>query len=239
MFEGLAAAAIQLAFAVAGTLATFTILAFTRLPERIVGLAVDQRMATYQNRLDAEIERLKARLHHGSDRGERSNQLEYEAITSAWEKFMAAHVATQTCVVRYFEFGDLDKMDDLQVDEYLRLTEFSEPQRKQIRDAKNKNDMYLKVERHRAINTAGAAIFEARTVLQNKAIFIPKELEADFNSGLSTCARGWSIQKTEFAHGHWAEGGKETIKYMEDAPKIVQKLKERVRERILATYEST
>ncbi len=86
------------------------------------------------------------------------------------------------------------------------------------------------------IHRAEKAIFDAREVLRNKGIFIPKDLETLFDSGLTLCARGWSLQKTEFYHGRWDGSGEETIKYMEAAPKMIEAVKNAVRDRILAAY---
>jgi hypothetical protein len=210
--------------------------ALTKVGDRLIGLKFDERIEAYKSQLNRQIEELKARLGHISDRGMRSNQLEYEALTLAWEKFIAAHVATQQSVVRWIEHADLDRMTNDELENYLSLTDYSEQNKKQLRETREKNNYVVRLETHRAIYRAEKAIFEAREILRNKSIFIPNDLEAMFSSGLDLCANGWSIQKTEFSHGRWDGSGKATIEYMEKAPKLVDGIKNAVRDRILAAY---
>jgi len=219
-----------------GALGAMALAALTKVGDRIIGQKFDERIEAYKKKLESEIEELKARLSHITDRGVRSNELEYEAITMAWEKFIAAHVMTQQAVGRFFEHPDLDRMSEEELENFLSVTDYSEIQKKEFRSSKEKNKFLIRTETAGWIHRAEKAIFEGREVLRNKGIFIPKDLEAMFEAGLNLCAKGWSIQKTEFYYGRWDGSGKELINYMEAAPKMVEALKDAVRVRILAAY---
>ncbi|WP_092262116.1 hypothetical protein [Bradyrhizobium sp. Rc3b] len=52
------------------------------------GYGFDKKLAALKRSHDDEIDRLKDRLRHFEDRGKRSNEKEYEALSDIWEKFI-------------------------------------------------------------------------------------------------------------------------------------------------------
>jgi hypothetical protein len=90
---------------IAGGIAGFgaiAVTAFTGIGERISAYLVDRQLASFKHGLEGQIEQLRARLAHFTDRGVRSNELEYKAIIVAWEHFVVAHMATYNCVIRFY-----------------------------------------------------------------------------------------------------------------------------------------
>ncbi len=238
MIEGLLIGFLNVALGAAGAVGGLALAMFTKFGERIVNYKFDQRIERYKSELQSEVEQLRARLSHLSDRGARSNELEYEAITGAWVQYIKAHQATLLCVARLSEHPDFNQLTAEQLEDYLKTTEFSEGQQRQMKDATNKNDMFSKIERLRAINKAGTAIYEAHQVLANKGIFIPSDLEAAIDAALQFCAKAWAVEKGNFSYGHAPESSSAILEFLEQERSVRDGLKAVVRTRILAAYPS-
>jgi hypothetical protein len=236
MLEGLLIGILNLLLGAAGAIGGLALTMFTKFGEKIIGYAFDKRIEKYKSDLERQVEHLRAKLSHLSDRGTRSNEFEYDAITSAWERYIRAHQATLQCVARISEHPDFNLQTAEQLEDYLKTTDFSDGQKKQMREAQNKNDMFSKIERLRAINQAGTAIYEGHQVLANKGIFIPSDLEIQFDSALQFCARAWAVEKTDFSYGNAPGSSQPLIQFLEQERGVRNALKVAVRNRILAAY---
>lgn len=236
MTEGLLIAVLELLVGAVGGAAGFIGAMFTKFGERFIEQRFDKQLEEHRSGLQRQIEQLKTRLAHFSDRSSRSNQFEYDAITSAWTHYVKAHQATLACIIRFSEHPDFDCMTNEQLDDYLSTTELSDPQKKQVKEAPKKTDMYMKVLRLRGINIAGTAIYETHQVLANKGIFIPDDLEKEFEAALDFCSRAWAVEKTNFSYGNSPESGKVILEFMEKEKAMRLALKNLVRARILAAY---
>jgi hypothetical protein len=237
MLEGTAFTILNYLIGIAGGFSAFALAAFTSIGDRLVRLKFDEHLEKYKSGLEAEIEQLRARLGHLSDRGARSNQLEYEALTEAWHKLAEADLATQRCVTRGFEYPDLDRMSQEETEDFFKLSDLSDPQKKFIREAAEKNAALLRVLRSRLIKETSDSIFDAQQVLRSKAIFIPKALEEAFNSVIRLCRSAWAVEKTGFDNPRgFSDADKLRIKYFDESPRAIEELKERVRGHILAAY---
>jgi hypothetical protein len=236
MVAGLLIALLSFLLGAAGAIGGLALTMSTRFGDRLINHKFDERIEKYKSELEGEVEKLRAWLSHVTDRGARSNELEYEAITATWFQYIKAHQATLQCVARVSEHPDFDQLTAEQLDDYLKTTEFSAAQQKQMREAQNKNDMYAKIERLRTINIAGTAIYEGNQVLANKGIFIPSNLETSFELALQFCAKAWAVEKTNFSYGTAPRSSKAIIEFLEKERAVRDSLKAAVRMRILAAH---
>lgn len=227
-FDLLAQAVIVAAILLAGGF----LASLTKIGDRLFGHWFERRIAAYKQGLDAKIEELRAKLARLGDRDVRTNEREYAALIGAWEHFVDAYRATQQCVVRFMTHPDLDRLPDESLAEFLATTEFSEPQRRQVQQAERKNTAYARIMRMRFINHAGLMIFEARSHLLKQSIFIPAEIEAAFRAAHDMLT-GVQVQESmDFEHGPVRGVPDERQVLLQDGDRVLNDLKERVRERI-------
>jgi hypothetical protein len=236
MLAGLITALLNLVIGAAGAIGALAIASVTKLGDRLIGHKFDERLEAYKGGIQQEIEQLRSRLAHVSDRSVRSNELEYEAITAAWSKFIAAYQATSRCIVRYYEHPDFNHMDETSIDAYLALTKLSDSSKGYLKSAQDKNQAWCRIEDNRLLNEARQAIFETHEVLGTKGIFIPKVLEDAFKGGLDACSMAWAFEKSANENRETDASSKGIIDFLEKGPGIVDALKQTVRERILAAY---
>jgi hypothetical protein len=204
----------------------------TQLGNRILGYLVDARLAAQKAIQDKQIEEIKAGLDHLRDRSTRSNQGEYNAVVAAWEHFTDAYIATQQCIVSFISHPDLNQMSAEDLDGYLETTPLSLQQKKQVAKASDKTRMYVKIVQLRYINAAGAAIYDARSILRKQGIFIPEELEAAFENALKSCSEAHVEQSMRFEFGRAGGDRDATGALVRDGVATSQTLKTAVRERI-------
>ena len=133
-------------------------------------------MENLKHEQNTKIESLKTELAHVIDRGQRSNEREYDALSQVWKKSIDAYYATNTAAISLLEYPNLDQMTDEEVSSFLSTTEFSEGQRKQVLDSKDRNTIYSCLVTLRQINAARQANHEVRKLLLKREIFIPAEL---------------------------------------------------------------
>jgi hypothetical protein len=175
---------------------------------------VERRNATELERLKGEqnrqIEELRAKLAHISDRGIRSNEKEFQAVTAAWEQIVDAYATTMRCAIAFTQVPDLRRLSDVETRRYLETCDLSDQQREKIMEADDGADgrakalvRYTEVNQ---INAAGLAIFNAQSLIDKQAIFIPDELLASFEAMVKRL-RAAQVQRAIEPH-YWPEGGR-------------------------------
>jgi hypothetical protein len=94
----LAAWFLQAALAGGAALATFVFLLPIRCGEKLLGYHFERKLAALKDTQNRQIEELKEKLAHLGDRGKRSNEREFIALSTVWEKFVDAFLSTSSCV---------------------------------------------------------------------------------------------------------------------------------------------
>jgi hypothetical protein len=78
-------------------LLAFIGIAPSQLVEKLFGHRLESRLAEVKHEQNTKIEALREQLGHLGDRGKRSNEREFEALSAAWAKFVQAFLSTNTC----------------------------------------------------------------------------------------------------------------------------------------------
>jgi hypothetical protein len=147
---------------------------------------------------EQEIESLKADLSHYMDRSKLSNEREYQAMIATWEVFITAFNLTRACVVSFQSLPDLNNMEERDLENFLDSIKILPLDREYIRNSRDKNSAYSRVEANRILNEAQTANWNAREVLIKQSVFIPEFIEKKFDESLSTLRNVWSEQRINF-----------------------------------------
>ena len=170
---------LQSAAGAIGVLA-FIGLAPAKLGEKFFGHYLDRRLEALKHDQNQKIEELRAGLALMGDRGIRSNEKEFQAISAAWEDFLDAYGATMQCAVAFIQHPDLQRLSEEELNQYLETNDLSDRQREEIMNAPNKNKAFSRLIEIKQINDAGLAIYKARNLIRKQAIFMPDSLLNDF-----------------------------------------------------------
>ena len=208
-------------------------IASTKIGERFLSHRLDRKLTAFKHEHNKEIEGLKAQLAHLDDRGKRSNEREYNALTEIWEKFVDAYFSTLSCIHAFMEFPDLNKLSEDDLRTYLGSTELSDTQRESVIRAKDKIDVFAKTVRLRQIRKAGGDIFDARLLLRKKGVFVPDNISRVVKDSLDVLSNAQGEQNMEIRHRFY--DGKSSSHLIQTGDKMFDELGAAIKIRLLAT----
>jgi hypothetical protein len=217
-----------------------------RLIERLFGHILDGRLqkekerhelalANLKHEQDAQIEDLRAKIAHLSDRGKHSNEREYAALSAIWEKCVDLYYATDQCIVGAMQYPDLTRMSEAQISEFLDTTEFDKAQKLAVQNSKDKNASFSHIVRRIWINKAQSIYYEMKLFLHKQGIFIPKSIKEEFDAASELCSAA-------IAHRYVEERGArldrhDDLEFRSRGPKTLETIKDHVRDRLLREYD--
>jgi len=200
----------QTALAMGGALGLFLIALPTKFGDKLIGHRFDKKLAAFKDAQDQQIEKLKEQLAHASDRGKRSNEREYEALSDIWGQFVDAFQATEQCVVQFIEHPDFTRMSDEEIDTFLNATDFSDDQKREFKSSSDQNRLYSRTIAWKSITRAHNLIFETRVALKKRGIFVPEALRKVYEEAIELCSKAEIHEFVKFRNP--------TIPYADDAP---------------------
>jgi hypothetical protein len=217
-----------------------------RLIERLFGHLLDGRLqkekerhelalANLKHEQDAQIEDLRAKIAHLSDRGKHSNEREYAALSAIWEKFVDLYYATDQCIVGAMQYPDLTRMSEAQISEFLDTTEFDKAQKLAVQNSKDKSASFSHIVRRIWINKAQSIYYEMKLFLHKQGSFIPKSMKEEFDAAAALCSAA-------IAHRYVEERGArldrhDDLEFRSRGPKTLETIKDHVRDRLLREYD--
>lgn len=218
----------------AGTAAGVFLLALpTKLGDRFLSYQFDRKLAKLKERQDQQIERLREQLRHLEDRGKRSNEKEYEALSDIWGQFVDVQAATERAVVQFLEHPDLQRMNDEDLAHFLNSTELSQEQKKNVSGSADKNRAYSQSVRWMMLSNAHNQIFSLRAALKKRSIFIPEGLVRAYEEGIDLCSKAEVAEFVRFRHPDTALGHADTLAFLERREPTLNSLRTATRERLL------
>ncbi len=190
----------QVTAAFGGSFLAFIGATSSKFGERFLGHHFDRKLADLKHDQNAQIEALRAELAHLSDRGRRSNEREFDAISAVWEKFVDAYLATTNCAIDFHQHPDLVRLSTDNLLDFLDETPLTDAQKKTIIEATDKNDRYRSFVTLRSINAAHKAIFDVRQLLRKNGIFVPDDLARAFQSAIEVLTKAEVQRYMEFSY---------------------------------------
>jgi hypothetical protein len=216
----------------------FVGLAPTKLGERFLNYHLERKLAALKYDHDQQIEELKAKLAHLGDRGVRSNEREFNAISVIWENFVDAFVATLRAAVAFTGHPDLSKLSDEDVIHFLDSTTLSDEQKNEVTKASDKNKTFSDFVNRNYIAEAGKAIFDARSMVRKQAIFMPDDIQRSFDQTLDTLSKAQVQRSMEPFYGAHSKLGAVDFLLI-NSDKIFRDLLTAVRHRMLRELVET
>lgn len=175
---------LQTASAAAVAFVAFVVLLPTKIGEGYLKFRFEKELEQFKDGQNRQIESLREQLNHLGDRGKRSNEMEFAAIKSVWEKFVEAFLATSACVALLIQIPAFESMSDEEFESFLTTTGFSDAQKFQMRNATDRKESYSSLLLWRAIWRAQNENFEARLLLRKQGIFMPANLKDQFRAAI-------------------------------------------------------
>ncbi len=168
-------------------LASFTVSAvvgaayafFKFLGEKWISQKFAEKLEAYKAEQTRELERLRHRINGVFDRTKRLHDKEFEVLPDIWAKLVDARDWAGSYMAAFKQYADITRMNNADLDEFLAATKFSEGQRRDIKNASDKQNAYMNaVERYRYAD-AMDKLREANVSLSKHGIFLVPEVREE------------------------------------------------------------
>jgi hypothetical protein len=126
----------------------------TKLGEALFNYRLGKTLEGFKAGQNRELERLTEQLTHLGDRGKRSNETEFSAITLVWEKFVEAFLATNRCIAQMIDLPDFRAMTEEEFETFLTATDFHDIQKQQFEEG-SRSAKDLRRYHHLAVHRQG------------------------------------------------------------------------------------
>jgi hypothetical protein len=148
---------------------------FKFLGEKWISQKFAERLEAYKAEQTRELERLRHKINGVFDRTKK----EFEVLPDIWAKLVDAREWAGSYMAAFKQYADIGRMNDADLDEFLATTRFSEGQKREIKNASNKQTAYVKtLERHRHADTMDK-LREANVSLSKHGIFVLPKVRED------------------------------------------------------------
>jgi hypothetical protein len=213
----------------------FFIMLPTKFGEKYLSFHFDRKLADLRDIQNQKIESLKEQLNHLGDRGKRSNEREYEALSDIWGQFVDAFDSTERCVTQFIEHPDFSRLTDDEIDTFLNATDFTEDQKREFRSSSDKNKLYTRTIAWKNIAKAHNQIFEVRIALKKRGIFVPEDLRRTYEEAIEFCSRATSHEFVRFRNPNSTLASDTPIKFFEGKDGTFKRVMDATSARLLRT----
>lgn len=152
---------------------------FKFLGEKWISQKFAERLEAYKAEQTRELERLRHKINGVFDRTKRLHDKEFEVLPDIWAKIVDARDWAGSYLAAFKQYPDVGRMDDAELEEFLVTTRFSDSQKRDIRNAANRQNAYvIYFERYRHADAIDK-LREANTSLSKHGIFVLPEVRED------------------------------------------------------------
>ena len=226
---------LQMAAAAGVATTAFFVLLPTKFGEKYLGFHFDRKLADLKDAQNQKIQALKEQLNHLGDRGKRSNEREYEALSDIWDQFVDAFHSTERCVTQFIEHPDFDRLSVEEIDTFLNSTDFTEDQKKEFRSSPDKNKLYTRTMAWKNIAKAHNQIFEVRITLKKRGIFVPEDLRRIYEEAIEFCSKAEVHEFVRFRNPDSNLGADTPLKFFEGKEATFKRVIDATSARLLRT----
>ncbi len=185
----------------AGSLLTALLLLIPKIGEAFFKARFDRALEAYKAKQNREMESLRERMNHIGDRGRRSNENEFNALRSLWEKFMDAYYSTYSAVINFIEFPPLNRMTDDQITDFLIQSEFDAASVQNILASSDREQSFSRAFTWRQIVKARKDNVAFIQELRRQRVFISNDIRQQFNSAVDICSGAQAQRQIDHARG--------------------------------------
>lgn len=109
-------------------------------------------------------------------------EMDFSVLPEAWAKLDEAHGLVSWLVSPYQEYPDVNRMTDVQLDEFLAGTTFTDSQKDDVRIARDKGKTYQDTLFWHRLKKVRMAFADLQTYLARNGIFLPPDIESKFKN---------------------------------------------------------
>lgn len=136
-----------------------------------------QRLNYLRHQQDIEVARLRVEIDAMLNGALRLQEKEFEILPRVWELIDKSFLQTRFVTLPFISHADIDKMNDDEIDDLLKLTKFTESQKKAIKSSSSKSGLYFEYLRFERVQDALESSTELGNYLALNGILMPVDLK--------------------------------------------------------------
>lgn len=164
-----------------GGAAAVAYLIFQFLGKRWIENKFQERLDLLKHQHALELQRLRVEIDSLLSAKLKLQEREFNLLPEAWHKLDEAYGQVSSLVSPFQQYPDLDRATSIQLEELLDSTEFSASQKQEIRDARNRGEMYRQLEFRYRLSKVKQKVSELHNFVIRNGIFFPAPLKEKLN----------------------------------------------------------
>ncbi len=140
-----------------------------------------QRLDQLRHQQALELQRLRVEIDAMLSGALKLQEKEFSVLPEAWAKLDEAHGLVSWLVSPMQQYADVNRMTSPQLEEFLAGTEFTESQKDEVRNSRDKGRTYQDILLWHRLYKVKAAFGDLQTYVARNGIFLPSDLEAKFS----------------------------------------------------------
>jgi hypothetical protein len=140
-----------------------------------------QRLEELRHEQNKEVARLRIEIDSMLNGALKLQEKEFEILPKVWELLDKCYLQLILVTSPFGSYADIDSMDEEQVEELLAMTNFTESQKKSVRQANPKRKKYVDNLIWERINESKDSTTELGNYISLKGILMPFDLKSKLN----------------------------------------------------------
>lgn len=141
----------------------------------------EQRLDQLRHQQALELQRLRVEIDAMLSGALKLQEKEFSVLPEAWAKLDEAHGLVSWLVSPIQQYANVDRMNSAQLEEFLAGTDFTESQKEEVRNARDKGRTYQDIVFWHWLHKVKTAFGDLQTFVARNGIFLPSELEVKFS----------------------------------------------------------
>ncbi len=157
-----------------------------------------QRLDQLRHQQALDLQRLRVEIDAMLSGALKLQEKEFAVLPEAWAKLDEAHGLVAWLVSPMQQYANVDRMNSVQLEEFLANTEFAESQKDEVRNSHDKGRTYQDIAFWHRLHKVKKAFGELQSFVARNGIFLTAEVEEKFSKMSETL---WSaVVSKEVGH---------------------------------------
>lgn len=140
-----------------------------------------QRLDQLKHQQALELQKLRVEIDSLLSGALKLQEREFSVLPEAWSKLDEAHGLVAWLVSPMQSYANVDRMTPVQLEEFLKETEFTDSQKDDVRNAREKGRTYQEIYFWHRLHRVKKSFGELQNFVARNGIFLPQELKGKFS----------------------------------------------------------
>jgi hypothetical protein len=140
-----------------------------------------QRLDQYRHQQALELQRLRVEIDAMLSGALKLQEKEFTVLPEAWSKLDEAHNLVGSLVAPFQEYADVSRMNDMQLEEFLVGSSFTDSEKESVRSSIDKTKTYQEILFWYRLRKVKNTFADLQSYVARNGIFLSADIESKFN----------------------------------------------------------